>query len=160
MFLVHLDSNNAVESVTPITDSPMHTPMSNRYLLAVVAPQVGFTFDEASQSFVPPPRKRWITRLAFDNRFTMPEATRLKLAQVYPTRNPEETDAEYSARCTVPATLQVMQGRINLASYIDLDRADTRTGVQQLEALGLIAAGRALEILDGEIEDSEYHPSA
>ncbi len=43
------------------------------------------------------------------------------------------------------------------ATYIDLDRADTRAGVQQLEALGLLAAGRALAILDAAVTDDERY---
>jgi hypothetical protein len=37
---------------------------------------------------------------------------------------------------------------VQSASYIDLDRQDTRNGVLGLEAAGLLAVGRALEVLD------------
>jgi hypothetical protein len=41
------------------------------------------------------------------------------------------------------------------ATYIDLDRADTRAGVQMLEAAGLIGVGRAAQILDAPVQDVE-----
>ena len=41
------------------------------------------------------------------------------------------------------------------ATFIDLDDEDTRTGVLTLEVAGLIAAGRALEILDAPVQDME-----
>ena len=52
----------------------------------------------------------------------------------------------------VPAA---QRGVINAAEWIDLERADTRSGVQTLEAVGLIGVGRALEILDAPIEEDE-----
>ena len=59
------------------------------------------------------------------------------------------------AQRQLAASVRVMQRQVGEASYIDLDRADTRAGVQQLEAAGLLAAGRALEILDAVIQDIE-----
>ena len=41
------------------------------------------------------------------------------------------------------------------ATFIDLSRADTRAGVQMLETAGLLAAGRALEILDAPVTPEE-----
>ena len=41
------------------------------------------------------------------------------------------------------------------ATFIDLDDEDTRTGVLTLEAVGLIATGRAVEILDAPVQDKE-----
>ncbi|MBP7568224.1 MAG: hypothetical protein KA795_19675, partial [Burkholderiaceae bacterium] len=45
--------------------------------------------------------------------------------------------------------------KVNAAKFIDLDRADTRAGVQALEAATLLAAGRALQILDAPIQPGE-----
>jgi hypothetical protein len=48
---------------------------------------------------------------------------------------------------------------VNAATFIDLDRADTREGVQALETAGILTAGRALQILDDPIQDFEaYKP--
>lgn len=46
------------------------------------------------------------------------------------------------------AALRVYLADVNAAAFIDMDRDDTRAGVQALEAAGLLAAGRALQILD------------
>lgn len=45
--------------------------------------------------------------------------------------------------------------KVNAAKFIDLDRDDTRAGVQALEAAGVVGAGRAAEILDAPIEPHE-----
>ena len=45
--------------------------------------------------------------------------------------------------------------KVNAAQHIDLQDADTRGGVQALEAAGLIAAGRATAILDTPIQARE-----
>ena len=45
--------------------------------------------------------------------------------------------------------------KVNAATFIDLDRPDTRAGVQALEAVGILTEGRALEILDTPIDAQE-----
>ena len=45
--------------------------------------------------------------------------------------------------------------KVDAATFIDLDRPDTRAGVQALEAAGLLIQGRALEILDAPVLDHE-----
>jgi hypothetical protein len=40
------------------------------------------------------------------------------------------------------------------ATYVDLDRTDTRVGVQALEGI-LLTVGRASQILDNPVQDSE-----
>jgi len=163
MLLLQLDSNRTVvarTSLADITALPINTPLDESYIIVGVPIEIGQHFDPETKQFAPKGRRRWLTKLAFDNRFTMTESVGLKLAQVYPGRLPEESDPGYAARCVVPAQLQVMSERRAMAAYIDLDRADTRAGVQQLEAMGLIAAGRAAEILDDPIAQHEYHPDA
>lgn len=96
----------------------------------------------------PEPQSRHITRLAFRNRFTQAELITLEIAGL---DDPSATMAQRQ----LSAAVRVMQRQVSEASYIDLDRADTRTGVIQLEAAGLLAPGRALEILDAEIQPIE-----
>lgn len=84
---------------------------------------------------------RRITRLAFLNRFTDPEAIAIDLASIGAT--------------VEAATLRRYMQKVNAATFIDLDRPDTRGGVQALEAAGVLAAGRALQILDAPIQDAE-----
>lgn len=109
---------------------------------------VGWTWDGESLSPppapVPVPLPRHITRLAFLQRITMPEHVAIELASIH---DPAQ-GMEYNVRA---ATLRKMLQLVNAATWIDLDRPDTRALVQQIEAMGLLAAGRALEILDGEI---------
>lgn len=82
-----------------------------------------------------------ITRLAFLSRFTDEEAIALDLA---------------SHGATVEAaTLRRYLSKVNAATFIDLSREDTRAGVLALEPLGILAEGRALEILDAPIQDHE-----
>lgn len=77
---------------------------------------------------------RLVTRLAFISRFTDAEAIAIDLASIGSTIN--------------AASLRRYLNKINAATFIDLDRVDTRAGVLFLEQAGLLAAGRALIILD------------
>lgn len=89
------------------------------------------------------PVRRWITTLAFFDRFTDAEAIGFDLASIGAT--PEA------------AALRRYLQKANAASYIDLDRADTRAGVIALEDATLLGPGRALEILDAPIQDHEVY---
>lgn len=89
-----------------------------------------------------------ITKLAFRNRFTLGEKVMLELAAL------DDPSA------AMPARQQAAALRANLAdtaaaTFIDLIDASTRAGVQMLEAAGLLAEGRALEILDAPVNQSE-----
>ena len=84
-----------------------------------------------------------ITILAFLSRFTDKEAINLDLAS-----NGATVEA---------ATLRRYQSKVNAASFIDLSREDTRANVLALEPMGILAEGRALEILDAPIQDHEVY---
>lgn len=86
---------------------------------------------------------RRITKLAMWQRFTIAEAVAIDLASIGAT--------------TQAATLRHAQEQVRLASFIDLERADTRAGVEYLESIGLIGAGRAAEILDAPVQDIERY---
>lgn len=95
---------------------------------------------------------RLITKLAFRNRFTPSEKVAIEIAQI---DNPQ---ASIAARSQA-ASLRASQTDSLAAEHINLDRPDTRAGVQQLEAAGLLASGRALIILDAPIQAHEtYQP--
>lgn len=163
MFLVKLDTaTHLVLEVTPLdaTNPQLLTQLDDSYVLSPTEPVVGEKYDPVNKLFGQPLRKRWITKLAFRQRMTGAERVALKQAQLLPTREVDETDAAYSARCSIPFQLQDMDDLLTDARYIDLGRADTRQMVQALEALQLLAPGRALEILDGEIAEHEYFPEA
>lgn len=82
-----------------------------------------------------------ITRLAFRNRFTMAEKAAMELAKL---DNPAATMAQRQQA----AVLRAYMDDVAASTFVDLQRPDTRAGVQQLEAMGLLAAGRAAEILN------------
>lgn len=98
---------------------------------------------EASPNDPPPaaPGTVKITKLAFRNRFTQAEKVAVEIAAL------DVPTASIQARSTA-AALRANQQDVQVAQHIDLMRADTRGGVLQLEAAGLLAAGRAIVILD------------
>lgn len=96
----------------------------------------------------PPSAERHITQLALGRRFTTPERVALELAAL---DNPAGTTQQRQQA----AALRVYLADVAAARYIDLDRADTRAGVQALEADGLLASGRAAQILDAPVQAAE-----
>ncbi len=87
-------------------------------------------------------RGSWhITKLAFRQRFTQTEKAGIEIAAL------DDPAAPMQQR-GLAASLRANQQDIQAATYIDLQRADTRSGVMALEQFGLIAAGRAAVILD------------
>lgn len=93
-----------------------------------------------------------ITRLAFRNRCTSAEKVTLELAAL------DDPTAPMAQRRQA-AAIRVHLADVASSSFVDLGRQDTRAGVQQLEAWGLLAAGRALQILDDPILVTEaYKP--
>jgi hypothetical protein len=82
-----------------------------------------------------------ITKLAFRNRFTQAEKVAIEIAALDDPAAPMQQRA-------LAAALRANQADIQAAQYVDLNREDTRTGVQTLESVGLIATGRAEEIID------------
>lgn len=105
-----------------------------------------------SQSLKRPPKKRHITRLSFRNRFTPQEKVMIELAAV---DDPSKTMQQRQ----LSASLRVYLADVNAASFIDLERSDTRAGVIALETYGMLAAGRAMIILDTPISKEEEYLS-
>lgn len=90
-------------------------------------------FEWADPPAPAPVVKRNLTRLEYLSRFTDAEAIAIDLA---------------SQGATVEAaTLRRMMAMVQAAEYISLDDARTIDGLNNLEAAGLLAAGRAAEIL-------------
>lgn len=92
-----------------------------------------------------------ITVLAFRNRFTQTEKVTIDMASI-------DNPAAAMQQRQLAASLRVMQADLNVATFVDLDRAETRAGVQQLETYGIIGAGRAAAILSFTIQDYERPP--
>lgn len=95
-----------------------------------------------------PISNRHITVLAFRNRYTLQEKVAIELAAA---DNPSGTIEQRTFTATIRSFLKDMDN----ATYIDLDRADTRFGVNTLEQYGVIGVGRAVIILDGPITEIE-----
>lgn len=107
---------------------------------------VGYQYTE--NGFIPPASAvnksvTCITQYAFLNRFTDQEAVAIDLAS-------QGTTVE-------AAMMRRVQKKIDAASYIDLADPTTRAGVQALEMYGLIASGRASEILDSPVQIKEHY---
>lgn len=108
-----------------------------------------YRYEDGALALAPDTR---ITRLAFRSRLTQAEKVMLEIASL---DNPAGTLAQRQQA----AALRVYLADVASASFVDLGRPDTRAGVQQLEAWGLLAAGRALQILDDPILATEaYKP--
>jgi len=104
--------------------------------------------DAPAQPLGDSPRR--ITKLAFRNRFTKAEKAGIEFAAL---DDPTAPIAQRQQAAALRADLKDQEQ----ATFIDLDDEDTRTGVLTLEAVGLIAAGRAVEILDAPVQDKERH---
>jgi hypothetical protein len=92
----------------------------------------------------------WLTKLAFRNRFSTTEKVAIEIAALDVPTAPMQQRAMAAA---LRSSLQDTQA----STYIDTSRPDTRVGVQQLEAVGILAAGRALAILDAPIQPHEVY---
>lgn len=149
-------SGGIVENV--IVGSPGNHPASVDVTHMSPRPAPGWTYSDGQFSPGAPPEPdepepepapvRHITNLAFDNRFTVDELVNIRLASLV---EPGMTVEQKRQALGVEVLLE----RAKKATYVDLDREDTRGGVMQFEAFGLIAEGRALEILDAPIQPHE-----
>lgn len=101
---------------------------------------------------VPSTPARAITYWAFRKRFTHAERVGMELAAL------DDPAAAPAAR-QAAAAVRVYLADAAAARWIDLDDEDTRIGAQALEAMGLLAAGRATEILDAPVQPAEAIPA-
>lgn len=131
--------------VTVVEQGPAPT-IAGTWVLASADVGPGHLYD--GNAFSAPAQARHITPLAFRQRFGAGERVALEIAAL------DDPSASMPAR-QAAAALRSMLADVQTARYIDLERADTRAGVQQLETLGLLAAGRALDILDVPVQAHE-----
>lgn len=89
-----------------------------------------------------------ITVLAFRNRFTVQEKVKSEMMSIDNPNLPME-------QRQISATLRVILRDTDIANFIDLARADTIQGVHFFEQIGIIAPGRATEILENAVQDYE-----
>lgn len=91
---------------------------------------------------------RKITKLAFRNRFQTSEKVALELASL------DDPTAAMSVR-QQKAALRVYLKDLDNASFVDLERQDTKDGVNALVPFGILTAARAASILNDPIQPSE-----
>lgn len=91
---------------------------------------------------------RYISKLAFRNRLTQAEKIAFEMAQV------DDPTAPQAARL-VAAGVRVMEKDLAVSQYINLNDPATQGGLHQLEALGVLAAGRADMIIWSDIQPTE-----
>ena len=91
---------------------------------------------------------RVVSVLGFRSRFTPAEKAAIEWAAV---DRPDQPEAQRMQAAALRATLADQAA----AQFIHLDDPATVVGVQGLEALGIIAPGRALEILNNPIQPEE-----
>ena len=94
-----------------------------------------------------------LTKLGFRSRFTAAEKTAIELASL-------DDPAAPMAQRAQAADIRVYLADVAAAAYIDPQHVDTRSGVQAIEAAGLLGAGRALEILDDPVQADEAYLGA
>lgn len=143
-YYAHLNAESKVTSVTQ-----HHEPLNSAEVVAITsfdADLIGQRWNPDAQAFEPAPppaepTERNVSRKAFLSRFTDAEAIDIDLASIGATRE--------------AATVRRYLSKVNAAQHIDLADDETRTGVQALEAAGLLKPGRALVILDTPIEPKE-----
>ncbi len=96
----------------------------------------------------PPAQDTRITRLAFRKRLTQAEKVALEIAAL---DDPSATPAQRAQAAALRAYLK----DVDAATFIDLADAHVAAGVQTLEAAGLLAAGRAAEIVTAPVTPDE-----
>jgi len=148
MKLYALIKNNRVQHIIQTDDPPQ---LGGMVEITDREPQpgIGWTYAADTDTFSPPPpERRIVTTLAFDLRFTMEEQIAIDLASI-------DTPAAPMEQRTQAAVLRIAKERARKATFIDLDDPITRDGVQFMEQAGLLAQGRALDILDAPIAEGE-----
>lgn len=108
----------------------------------------GMQADEMLARAAKAAQGKQITRLAFRSRFTSTEKVAVEFACL------DDPAAPMPQRLQ-SAALRAHQADLAAATFVDLAREDTRAGVQMLEAAGLLAEGRALEILGAPVLPQE-----
>lgn len=143
-YYAHLNSESIVVSVTQHEE-----PLESAEVIPITSFEthlLGQRWNPQAKAFEPGPpppvpTERNVSRKAFLSRFTDAEAINIDLASIGATRE--------------AATVRRYLSKVNAAQHIDLADNETRSGVQALEAAGLLQPGRALAILDAPIEPKE-----
>lgn len=140
-----LTSTGLVDNISEM-DAP---PSWGAWQECTVDVSVGDRWDGAAWVVQPPSSvKRLITPRALRARFTTAERVAIELAKL------DDPSAPMAQRQQA-AALRAYMDDVTAAQYIDLDDPSTVAGVQSLEAAGLIAPGRAADILGQDPQPGE-----
>ena len=119
--------------------SSAYTLGANQYFVQTYDESLVGQTRNSDGTFTPtttPPDMR-VTKLAFKQRMTAAERIAIRTA------------------ATTDAIVYDFMDLVDSATFIDLARQDTQDGVNYLESAGLLAAGRAAQILTNPITDEE-----
>ena len=135
-------------NICSIPDQPMilvadTDPIPDGYTLEGTTANPNYLTDSQTAA-----SNRHVTVLAFRNRFTVEEKIAIDIASI------DNPTASLQTR-SLQASLRVYQKDLDNATYVDLERADTQSGVTKLEQYGVIGTGRASEILNAPIQPIE-----
>ena len=128
--IVAIVNDNIVTEVKTITDeeyTSLHCQLAIDISTMIPVPQVGWAFDGSKLSG--PSISTKITRLSMRQRFTTSEMLGIYTA----------------AKSNV--FFQLLLDNLSVATFVDLQRADTIQGVNALVAYGVITSDRATAIL-------------
>jgi hypothetical protein len=148
MMIVALISDNVVSSIVTVESDEEFQVKTHGYSNAIditdanPQPVVGWVFDGNHLS--PGPGQgatatRKITKLGLRQRFTFSELCALTAA----------------AQTTTPVA--ALLGNLSVATYVDLNRADTAGGIGLLVSIGLLTPERATAILTAPIQELEKY---
>ena len=161
MSRIALIKSSAVEN---IIEADMEFALSLGYDLAIESDIAGIGWQYIGGEFiapVPAPQPEpepdqnpdgsgpFLSNYAFDMRYTLLE--RIAIKQLADQRNP---DGSFT---TTAYAVQVNVERAAKAKFVNPQRAETRNGVMQFVALGVLTEARALEILDTPIQPFEAY---
>lgn len=137
MMIVAVVNDWVVTSIEQIDESE-YQALANQCQLAIDVtnispqPQVGWIFN--GSNLISNGNVNWqITRLAFRERFTVPELLGIIAAS-------QQSNS-------MGLTLQMMMQNQMISTFIDLSRSDTIAGVEALVSFNLITSDRANQIL-------------
>jgi hypothetical protein len=148
--LCALIKDNLVDSIVTVNSDDDYAALARQYSNVIdvtdanPAPAVGWAF--VGNGLVPGPGQsavleKKITKLALRNRMTFTELCTL-------------TAAAHSV-----VQVEALMGNLSVATFIDLNRADTIAGIQMLVSLNLLTQARVDQILNAPITDLErYKP--
>ncbi len=142
-----------IENNTVVNVAEADAPLADNWEPLQADAGIGWTRTGTGQPFEAPAvesvaQDTRITRLAFRNRFTQAEKVMLELAAL------DDPSAPMAQRQQA-ASVRVYLADVAASTFVDLAHANTRSGVQSLEAVGLLTTGRALQILDAPVQADE-----